>query len=120
MALEPKNLQKVVTVVTGSGQFLAETVKGYQAGQEINKNLTTPEEKEIAVVTEQEAKEIVAEYKKIQGYHKSKNQDDLRSITSKSSKDIAIGLSVARILKLPTIAKWFAGTKYSIKSLIIA
>ena len=110
MALEPKNIQKVVELVTKTATGVQKGVKGYQDGQEIYKNLTTPEEKEIAVVTEQEAKEIVAEYKKIQGYHKSKNHNDLRSITSKSSKDLAIGLSVARILKLPTIAKWFAGT----------
>ena len=66
MALKAKNLQKVEKVVTW-GTIGTEGVKGYQAGQEIYKNLTTPEEKEIAVVSEQEAKEIVAEYKKNKG-----------------------------------------------------
>ena len=60
MALEPKNIQKVVELVTKTATGVQKGVKGYQDGQEIYKNLTTPEEKEIAVVTEQEAKEIVA------------------------------------------------------------
>ena len=110
MALNQKTIKSFAEGGTKVLKIGTEFYDGYQAGQGIKENLTAEKDKEIAVVTEQEAKEIVAEYKKIQGYHKSKNQDDLRSITSKSSKDLAIGLSVARILKLPTIAKWFAGT----------
>ena len=110
MSLEPKNLQKVVTVVTGGGQFFVKGIETKGNLTEIKENLTAEKDKEIAVVTEQEAKEIVAEYKKVQRHHKSKNQDDLRSITSKSSKDIATTVSIAKILKIPTIVAWLAKT----------
>ena len=68
-------VKRGTTVVTG----VQKVAEGYQAGQGIYKNLTTPEEKEIAVVTEQEAKEIVALYDKFRDHSYKENTQSKRA-----------------------------------------